>query len=491
MYIITTGVLKLEEKRNERVSVLYTKKIIVWFRKDLRIHDHPALWEATQQGIIIPVFIWSKEEEKEYQASDASLWWLHHSLLSFQQRIPIIIRVGNALEVLQDLIQETHADAVFFNERYEPSIVERDRTIIIKLKAQNIDARTYNANLLYNPEEMFNKSQKTYKVFTTFWKRSMQINAHHPVPTPHKFEIYKNPIISVTVEELRLLSSLERVDQLGLYWKPGEPGAIEMWEHFISTDLYKYERKKDFPSASATSTLSPYIASGDMSVRSIFYEAKKDDFPMLQSFIRQLVWREFSYHQLIQSPSFPMKPLRSNFEHFPWQKNEENMTSWKKGLTGYPLVDAGMRELSETGYMHNRVRMVASSFLVKHLLVDWRIGYEWFQQKLVDFDVANNAMGWQWVTGSGIDSAPYFRIFNPIIQSEKFDPNGDYIRKWVPELAKLPSPYIHRPWDTPLNILEESNIQLGSTYPHPIVDHSSARERALRAYDLIKGIKKT
>ncbi|MEI4770672.1 deoxyribodipyrimidine photo-lyase [Psychrobacillus sp. FJAT-51614] len=468
-----------------------TKKIIVWFRKDLRVHDNPALWEASQQGTVIPVFIWSKEEEKEYQASDSSLWWLHHSLLSFQQRIPLIIRVGNSLEVLQDLIHETQADAVFFNERYEPSIVNRDRKIITQLKAQYIEARTYNANLLYNPAEMFNHNQEVYKVFTTFWKKSMNVIAHHPVPTPYKFEIYKNPITSVKVEELHLLSSKYRSDKLEQYWKPGEQNALEIWEQFLSNNLYKYERKRDFPASRATSTLSPYLASGNISVRSIFYAARKDDSPILQSFIRQLVWREFSYHQLIQFPTFPMKPLRSNFEHFPWQKDEVAVDCWKKGLTGYPLVDAGMRELWETGYMHNRVRMVASSFLVKHLLIDWRIGYEWFQQTLVDFDVANNAMGWQWVTGSGIDSAPYFRIFNPIIQSEKFDSNGDYIRKWVPELAKLPAPYIHRPWDAPSDILKGIDIQLGSTYPLPIVDHSSARLRALRAYDVIKGIKKT
>jgi deoxyribodipyrimidine photo-lyase len=465
------------------------KKIIVWFRKDLRLHDHPALWEASQQGIIIPIFIWSKEEEKEYQASDSSLWWLHHSLISFQKRFPLIIRVGNTLDIIQSLIYETMADAVFFNERYEPSVVRRDQEIVTKLKDQNIHVRTFNGHLLYSPKEMLNQNQEPYKVFTSFWKKSLQVTAHLPVPTPYDFEIYNHSLKTVEVEELSLLNTMPRYNKLTSYWKPGELTAIKMWEQFISGDLSNYDQMKDFPFKMVTSTMSPYLACGDISIRSIFHALENYDIPGIHTFRKQLIWREFSYHQLIHFTSFANKPLRSNFERFPWQNDSESFERWTKGLTGYPLVDAGMRELWETGYMHNRVRMVAASFLCKHLLIDWRKGYEWFQQALVDFDVANNAMGWQWVAGSGIDSAPYFRIFNPITQSEKFDSNGGYIRQWVPELSNFPAPYIHRPWEAPDSLLEGLDIRLGIKYPLPIVEHAGARLRALEAYDTIKGIK--
>ncbi|WP_391205209.1 cryptochrome/photolyase family protein [Psychrobacillus sp. L4] len=465
------------------------KKIIVWFRKDLRLHDHPALWEAAQQGFVIPVFIWSKAEELELQACDASLWWLHYSLLSFRQRLPLIIRQGNTLEILQNLIHETQADAVFFNERYEPSIVRRDQEIVTQLKLQNIDVRTFNGNLLYSPKDMLNQKQEPYKVFTSFWKKSMQVPAHRPTPTPHAFEIYRKSLESIEIEELNLLTTMPCHKKLTSYWEPGELGAIKTWEQFQSGDLSIYDQMRDFPFKIVTSTLSPYLAWGDISVRSIFYSARKNDSPSIHTFIKQLTWREFSYHQLIHFPSFANKPLRSNFERFPWQNDVESFKQWTIGLTGYPLVDAGMRELLETGYMHNRVRMVAASFLVKHLLVDWRKGYEWFQQNLVDFDVANNAMGWQWIAGSGIDSAPYFRIFNPISQSEKFDSSGGYIRQWVPELSTLPAPYIHRPWEAPDFMLEELGIRMGINYPLPIVEHSRARLRALDAYNTIKGTK--
>ncbi|QFG00665.1 deoxyribodipyrimidine photo-lyase [Psychrobacillus glaciei] len=273
------------------------------------------------------------------------------------------------------------------------------------------------------------------------------------------------------------------------YWEPGELSAIKTWEQFQSGDISIYDQMRDFPFKIATSTLSPYLAWGDISVRSIFYSVMKNDSPATHTFTKQLIWREFAYHQLIHFPSFPTRPLRFNFERFPWQNDAESFERWTKGLTGYPLVDAGMRELWETGYMHNRVRMVTASFLVKHLLVDWRKGYEWFQHTLLDFDVANNAMGWQWIAGTGIDSSPYFRIFNPITQSEKFDSSGAYIREWVPELSNLPAPYIHRPWEAPDFMLEELDIRMGIKYPLPIVEHSRARLRALDAYNTIKGTK--
>ena len=450
------------------------KKIIVWFRKDLRLHDQPALWEATQQGMVIPVFIRSKEEI-ESQTSDASLWWLHHSLLSFQKnRFPLIIRVGNTENVLQELINETDADAVFFNEDPNPSIQADDHEIMIPLKAQNIEIRQFNGHNLFSPNDVLNQKQEPYKVFTSFWKRSMQAQAHLPVPAPHSLTLYTSPIKSLEVDELNLLSFVPWHDKLLSHWDPGEMGALNKWEQFLHRGISDYEKKRDFPFEEGTSMLSPYLASGDISIRSIYHTLKDLDNPA-SSFTRQLIWKEFAQHQLIHFPSFPSKPLRANFEKFPWINDDEGFTRWTKGQTGYPLVDAGMRELWETGCMHNRVRMVAASFLVKHLLIDWRKGSDWFKQTLVDFDLANNAMGWQWITGSGIDSSPFFRIFNPIIQSEKFDPDGDYIKKWIPELSDVKAAFIHQPWKAP-----------NAMYPAPIVDHASARLRALEAYKIIK-----
>lgn len=301
------------------------KKIIVWFRKDLRLHDHPALWEATQQGMVIPVFIRSKEET-ESQTSDASLWWLHHSLLSFQKnRFPLIIRVGNTEHVLQDLINETDADAVFFNEHPDPSIQAYDHEMMIALKAQNIEIRQFNGNNLFSPNDVLNLKQEPYKVFTSFWKKSMQTQAHLPVPTPHSFSLYTSPIESLEVDALNLLSSIPWHDKLLSHWEPGEMGAIDKWEQFLHEGISNYEKKRDFPFEEGTSMLSPYLAAGDISIRSIYHTLKDFDNPT-SSFSRQLIWKEFAQHQLIHFPSFPTKPLRANFEKFPWINDDEGFT---------------------------------------------------------------------------------------------------------------------------------------------------------------------
>nr|WP_255726824.1 deoxyribodipyrimidine photo-lyase [Sporosarcina sp. ACRSM] len=475
------------------------RKIIVWFRKDLRIHDNPALWEASQQGVVIPVFIWSEEEEKEYQTSEASKWWLLHSLLALQQNLEtkdlsLIYRRGNSLEELLTIIEQTHAEAVYFSERYEPSCVMRDDVIRTSLISNGIEVRSFQSNLLFSPRDLLNKKNEPYKVFTSFWKRTMQETVLRPLRVPEDMIGYDQHIPSLRIDEMGLLSTNHWADKFHVYWVPGEKGAIARWEEFMEDGLSRYVTGRDIPSADAVSLLSPHLAWGDISVRAIWHSAKGlNDTETaaymnssIDAFLRQLIWREFAYHQLIHFPKMPYTPLREQFNVFPWQGTDEEFIRWQKGLTGYPLVDAGMRELWETGSLPNRIRMVVASFLIKHLLISWVEGSRWFQETLVDFDVANNALGWQWVAGSGIDAAPYFRIFNPIIQSRKFDAEGEYIRKWLPELSKLPTKYIHEPWKAREEELLAAGIDLGKTYPRPIVDHSLARSRALEAFAKVK-----
>jgi deoxyribodipyrimidine photo-lyase len=491
--------LSTELEGKGRVYSKSMKKIIVWFGKDLRLHDNPALWEASQQGVVIPVFIWSEEEEQEFRMSKASHWWLHHSLISLQEKLEskklsLIYRRGNSLEELTNLIEQTNADAVFFGERYEPSSVIRDYEICKNLTSKGIEVRSFQSSLLFSPHDVLKNKNEPYKVFTSFWKRTMQEMVLRPLPIPEDIVSYNEPISTLRIDELGLLSEIHWGEKFHSYWVPGENGAIARWGQFTEDGLSRYVTGRDIPSADVVSLLSPHLVWGDISVRAIWHSAKRlNDAETtafmnssIDAFLRQLIWRDFAHHQLIHFPMMSHTPLREKFKAFPWQGTNEEFARWQKGLTGYPLVDAGMRELWETGVIHNRVRMVVASFLVKHLLISWVEGYDWFKETLVDFDVANNAMGWQWIAGSGIDAAPYFRIFNPIIQSKKFDSEGLYIRKWLPELSKLPTIYIHEPWKAPDEQLREAGIELGKTYPFPIIDHSLARNRALEAYAKVK-----
>jgi len=477
------------------------EKIIVWFRKDLRLHDNPALWEAARQGMIIPVFIWSEEEEekRENTTSAAGQWWLHHSLIALKKKLEsiglsLIIRRGSSLKELSLLCKQTKADAVFFGERYEPSIIRRDNAVTKNLLSNGMEVRSFPSNLLFTPGDLLNQKNEPYKVFTAFWKRTMGESVNRPLPIPVDIDPYNQVLPSLQVEELDLLPVNDWNEKFRSHWEPGEKGAITRWEQFTGDGLSRYVDGRDIPSSDSVSLLSPHLAWGEISVRAIWYSAKRlnetETGEYMQSsidaFLRQLVWREFANYQLIHFPEMIQVPLREKFTAFPWQGSNEEFAKWQKGLTGYPLVDAGMRELWQTGVIHNRVRMVVASFLVKHLLISWVEGSGWFKDTLMDFDAANNAMGWQWVAGSGIDAAPYFRIFNPILQSQKFDPEGLYIRKWVPELSGISSKYIHEPWKASTDLLHESGIVLGKTYPHPIIDHSLARIRALEAYAQVK-----
>lgn len=474
-------------------------KTIVWFRRDLRLHDNQALSEASRKGIIIPVFIFSEEDNLEY--NEASLWWLHHSLLALQKSFQnigskLIIRKGKQLETLLELLRETKADAVFFNERYEHESIQRDKETIRELTKYNIETRTFHSQLIHDPYLILNQQQNPYKVFTPYWKRFLQEPIPRPLPKPPNIQSYSDGVSSLEVEQLGLLPTVSWHKKFIPYWNPGEKGAIEAWTRFKENDLTHYKVERDYPALQTVSSLSPHLAWGEISPRAIWYSvdhyltiSESEDYnstleESVEAFKRQLVWREFGYHQLLYYPTIATAPLRDQFLTYPWDNSNENFERWKQGLTGYPLIDAGMRQLWETGSIHNRVRMVVASFLVKHLMIDWTKGAKWFQHTLVDYDLANNSIGWQWVSGCGLDSSPYFRIFNPITQSEKFDKNGDYIRRWVPELSNLPVPYIHRPWDTPIDLLSSANIVLGKTYPKRIIEHDFARKRALAGYEM-------
>lgn len=461
---------------------------IIWFRQDLRLEDNSALTAAVARGgAVVPVFIWSPKEEGDWPAGRASRWWLHHSLEGLSEELKssgssLVIRRGKSLRQLEALVKEAGATAVYFNQRYEPAAQERDRQVMAHLAGRGIDVFAFNDSLLFDPALIRNRSGEPYRVFTPFWKRLLEIeDPGMRMPKPKWIPAPANRLPSRTIDDLFLRKGPDPV----VDWTPGEAGAHEALQRFLNDVYANYEESRDRPGLRGTSRLSPHLHFGEISPRRLWYDVKtiSRGKPVDQNpFLRQLAWREFSYHLLHHYPHTPSKALRAAFDDFPWRRDPEGFRAWTDGKTGYPLVDAGMRELSATGWMHNRVRMVAASFLIKHLLIDWRDGARWFWENLVDADLANNTMGWQWVAGCGADAAPFFRIFNPVVQGRKFDTEGEYVKKWVPELSNLPLKFLHEPWKAPAAALREAGVQLGGNYPAPVVDHAFARERALEAY---------
>ncbi len=463
-----------------------SKPIIVWFRRDLRVTDNPALFRASETGgPVIPVYI--DETDLERPEGAATRLWLHHSLLSLQKDLPgLIIRRGEAGAVIQDLIAETGAEAVYWNRRYGRDR-EKDAQLKESLSVQGVDARSFNGALLSEPWEIKTKSGSGYyKVFSPYWRAVLaQVDVPPPLPKPHMTIAQAE---SLSVEDLNLLP--RRSDwgsKMIPYWQVGEAGAQAALSDFLDGPVRDYKDHRNMADKpKGTSRLSPHLAFGEISPRQIWHATKGRDVDGAK-FLSEVGWREFSYNLLYHNPDLRTENFKADFNAFPWVKNDGFLEAWQRGQTGYPFVDAGMRELWETGYMHNRVRMVAASFLIKHLMIDWREGERWFWDTLFDADPANNTASWQWVAGSGADAAPYFRIFNPFGQGEKFDPNGDYVRRWVPELKRLPAKFIHQPWEAPELVLMESGVKLGGNYPRPLVDHKQARETALSAYQAMRG----
>ena len=477
-----------------------SETVIYWLRQDLRLDDNPALQAALKTGAVIPVYIHDPQSEGVWQPGGASDWWLHQSLENLSSDIQskgsrLIFRQGDSLSELKKLIQETGAKFIYWSRRYEPEIILRDKKIKEDLKKSGIDAQSFNANLLVEPWQVQTGGGTPFKVFTPFWKKCLGLaEPSEPIPEPKKIAAPTSWPQSCDLLDFKLMPKIRWFEGMNKNWFPGEMGAHKELKLFLDENALQYLDGRDVPSIRATSRMSPYLHFGEISPRRIWHDVQKKSAKTKQvgwirqaeGFIRQLYWREFAHHLLFHFPQTTDQPLRESFKNFEWKKDAKMLEVWQKGNTGYPIVDAGMRELWSTGWMHNRVRMIVASFLVKDLLIHWIEGARWFWDTLVDADLANNTLGWQWVAGCGADAAPYFRIFNPFTQGEKFDENAAYVRKWVPEIAALPDRWIHRPWEAPEQVLLAAKVTLGKTYPKPLVDHADARKKALILYARLK-----
>ena len=470
--------------------------IIVWIRRDLRLHDNPALSEAAKRGSpLIPVFIWAPEEEGNWSMGEAQRWWLHYALSAFstsllRKGLNLILRRGPSRATLFDLAKATGAQSVFWNTVYEPAEKLRDDQVTKFLRENGIESVHCDAQLLHDPDTILTGSGTPYKVYTPFWRN---VEKNLVVPSPLEVPDHMAPfngqdnIPSLHIDELELRPKLNWATEFYDTWSPGEHVAIKKLSDFMDGHIDYYSEKRDLPHVDGTSILSPHLHFGEISARTIWHEITKE-IPFATKderkipFLKQLIWREFAYHLIHHFPHTSDQNLRSTFDRFPWSQNQEKLTRWQKGETGYPIVDAGMRQLWRTGWMHNRVRMIVASFLTKHLLTHWLDGAKWFWDTLLDANLPNNTMGWQWASGSGADAQPFFRIFNPMNQGKKFDPKGIYVRKWVPELERVPNSYIHEPWLMTSSQQHQANVKIGSQYPSPIVNHKEAREFALDAY---------
>jgi deoxyribodipyrimidine photo-lyase len=441
---------------------------LVWFRQDLRLADHPALRAALERRApIIPVFIWAPEEEGPWTPGAASRWWLQQSLTALQQELKaigsdlVIRRAGQdgTLGALRKLVRETSATALYWNRRYEPLVIARDAMIKETLRKEGIEAHSFNAALLIEPWDVRNLSGKPFQVFTPFWRSVLgKLDPPKPLPKPKTLPAPLQWPRSMALDELGLLPKIPWYGGMADSWQPGERGAQQQLRRFLDAAVSQYSEQRNLPAIEGTSKLSPFLHFGEISPRQIWHAAPEW---RTSTFMTEIGWREFAHHLLYHFPHTTDLPLRADFQRFPWRENAEQLQRWQQGRTGIPLVDAGMRELWHTGWMHNRVRMVVASFLVKNLRMHWLEGARWFWDTLVDADLASNTLGWQWAAGCGADAAPYFRVFNPLSQAEKFDAEGRYVARWVPELA-------------------------AGTYPAPIVDLKTSREEALAAFKTLR-----
>ncbi|MBS0184752.1 MAG: deoxyribodipyrimidine photo-lyase [Proteobacteria bacterium] len=472
-----------------------TDKItLFWFRQDLRISDNPGLFEAAKRGPVMPIYILEEDILNSFKRGSASKWWLNQSLAMLNKALNNNLNLykGNPKDLLLEIIQKNYIEAVFWNTCFTPWHLKKDDEIIACLEGKGIKSYCFNASLLWDPSKILKKEGSFYKVFTPFYQQGClrSLSPRYPLPTPEKLILIKDNVNPTTLSDLNLLTSKKWYQSLALHWKVGEKAAQNKLESFLDQGLQGYKEGRNYPAQFHTSRLSPYLHFGEISPNQVWHAIQsKNLYPGLEkdveSFLRELGWREFSSYLLYHFPTLPDENFQSKFNDFPWEENKSLLKAWQKGQTGYPLVDAGMRELWQTGYMHNRVRMVVASFLVKNLLLHWRYGADWFWDCLIDADLANNSASWQWVAGSGADASPYFRIFNPVLQGKKFDPKGEYTCQYVPELKSLPKKYLFNPWDAPAEILKSAGVVLGQNYPYPIVDLKQSRLRALKAFKMI------
>lgn len=472
--------------------------VIVWFRQDLRIADNPALCAAVRTGSpILPIYVLDDGNAGVWAMGGASLWWLQLSLGALDRDLAGSLQVfaGKADRILPALVAETGAAGVFWNRCYEPWRVLRDTSIKKQLQQSHCNVRTFNGSLLYEPQYVTKADGSPYKVFTPYYRKGCLENGPWPraaMGKPTDMQFY-DEVSGMRLDSLELQAGHEWQNGLRESWSPGESGALKNLDEFVASSLASYAENRDFPCRKNISRLSPHLHFGEVSPHQVkeavearaTTEATDEDIYRL---LTQLGWRDFSHSLLYHWPKIPSDNLQRKFNRFPWRDDAESLLDWQHGRTGYPIVDAGMRELRQTGYMHNRVRMIVGSFLVKNLLLHWRHGAAWFWDNLVDADLANNSASWQWIAGCGTDAAPYFRIFNPVTQGKRFDADGEYVRRLVPELAALPNRYIHCPWDAPAELMQSVGIRLGEDYPRPIVDLKKSRARALDAYRALTSV---
>jgi deoxyribodipyrimidine photo-lyase len=472
---------------------------ILWFRQDFRLQDNPALHAAIARGGgIVPLYIRDDASEWGWPPGSASRWWRHHSLLALDASLRargsrLVVRQGDAEAVLREVVSTTGAGALYWNRRYELAAVAHDSWLESALSSGQVDVKTFNGLLLNEPAAIANRQGRPFQVFGAYWRHCL----HEPVAAPLKLppgELAKPDRWPRSLEVAQLESVPRGPEMVGGEepWQPGEASAMRRMREFVGGALPSYAKNRDVLAAPATSRLSPHLHFGEISPRQIWAAVRalgrsSGVFPPHRGaavFLQELGWREFAYHLIFHFPHAQELPLRDEFTHFPWSEDPggRKLHAWRTGRTGYPVVDAAMRQLSATGWVHNRARMIVASFLVKHLRLPWRVGAAWFWDKLVDADLANNTLGWQWSTGCGANAAPYFRIFAPVLQGRKFDPTGEYVRAWVPEIARLPAEHIHSPWEAPARVLAAAGIEPGVTYPWPIVDHATARKAALAAF---------
>jgi deoxyribodipyrimidine photo-lyase len=476
-----------------------SKTAIVWFRRDLRLADNPALHAAYENGYkILPVYILDDVNPGDWMMGAASRAWLHHSLKSLDNDLSghLVLEKGDAKKIIPELVEKSGAQAVLWNRCYEPWRIDRDKVIKSDLEDKDIIVHSFNGSLLWEPWTIKNQSGDFYKVFTPFYKKGcLQADPpRDPVERPARLTYADGGNMGLQLDDLELLPDGEGDwdEKMLSHWTVGEDGAMKTLHDFLDDGLKGYKEGRDFPAQNNVSTLSPRLHWGEISPHQVWYEVQqrgtaegweKDR----DNFCSELGWREFSYNLLYHYPKLKWDNIQEKFNDFPWRaQDSDNLDAWKRGKTGYPIVDAAMRQLWQEGWMHNRLRMVVASFLVKHLLIHWHRGEEWFWDCLVDADPGNNCASWQWVAGCGADAAPYFRIFNPILQSKKFDGKSEFIRRYVPELKDMPDDHIHAPWQAPDDVLKEAGVSLGKTYPKPLIEHEDARDRAMEAYKTIK-----
>lgn len=459
---------------------------IAWLRNDLRLADNPAFDAAIRQGDTT-LAIYIHETGRDVRPPGAAArWWLHHSLRALAadlaaRGVPLLVHEGDAALMMPQIVAETGASAVFWNRRYAPGERETDATIKSRLRADGVTVELFGANVLVEPWDIATGQGKPYSVFTPFWKTLRGMPIATPLPPPDA----RKPLAPSEVDGGYRAPGWSA--KLGQHWQIGEKAAAAALAVFLDGNLDDYAEGRDFPRKDVTSHLSPHLRFGEISPRQVWHGAQtvahadNSKQAAVDKFLSELAWRDFNYHQLYHRADIAVVPMQAKYAGIEWRQSDSELAAWQEGRTGLPIVDAGMRELWETGYMHNRVRMLVASLLAKNLLIDWRLGEQWFWDCLVDADMASNPGNWQWVAGSGLDASPYFRIFNPVTQGERFDAGGDYVRRWVPELAKLPDEHVHNPADAPKAALEKAGLRIGETYPKPIVDLKASRVRALDA----------